>query len=68
MKCDKCGANVTKSMESCDECGAPLAVKTAGRKRAIAAKAPARKKKTVRASARTAARRGRNGARVAAAR
>ena len=66
MKCEKCGANMTKNMDSCGECGAPLAVKAIDRKRATASKTPARKKKVARTGIRAAARQGRNSARTAA--
>lgn len=42
MKCDKCGAVVTKSMDACGECGAQMGGKTRGK--AKAAKRTAAKK------------------------
>lgn len=34
MKCDKCGAAVTKSMNTCGECDAQMAGKTRGKAKA----------------------------------
>lgn len=61
MRCDLCGANVTKTMDTCAGCGTPVRGK-AERK----AKPRTVAKRAAKAPGRPSARRRANGARVAA--
>lgn len=58
MKCEKCGAMVTKAAESCDECGATMqktAAKPHAKKPLRAKSAPKKTPRTKRATPRAAA-------------
>jgi hypothetical protein len=65
MKCDKYGAEVTKPMDACCECGAPMAGKVNVKKR-HAVKRAASKKTSRQMAARTSVKGGRNGTRLVA--